>query len=991
LLRIRESFAAKLLAGLACTVGLLLLVTFTAVRLETNRQEIRVSQAAVASASAQFAELEKNQRQQTDRLAAPLVDAPRAFALVQAALQDGTFGELAGRAVYDMNVAGLLGEIVVAFTDAAGAVRLTILTDGSAVESDPIGFGPFAEELIAGTDFDVAGYVVMGEGIYNVRVRALLNGVDALIGTVGFALPVAEDDLARIGSQAGVEACLVMANRCLVGTPQMSEPLRAAMEDVAQMTGEVRTTVQDVEWSVRAVPFRPERPEAGARVIAVPLDGVRAPFRRITSALVFGGGGALALSLLFGMGLSRGLTRPVHALVDATGRVARGEYDTEVPVTTRDEIGTLASAFNDMTRGLLLKERYRSVLNKVVSQDVAEELMKGDVELGGENRRVTVLFADIRGFTALTDGMEPQEVIGLLNECMERLSAAVEAEGGVVDKYVGDELMAVFGAPVGHDDDALRAVRSAVRMREAVAQLNAERGARGDAPIGLGVGVSTGLAVAGNMGSRTRLNYTVLGDIVNLGSRLCSGAAAGEILVSEQTLSEAGASVVADTRGERAFKGFSKELKVFAVQSLRDLEKGPASLSSARIGSALVVAIGMALAGGASPASAQDWPTLSGAGLGYLSDDGSVQVDVSGKVDLEVFRFSGHDAGLAYGRGTLVAPRLRLFGDLFVGSRLYALVELRADRGEAPTSEVWEARVEQVFMRLASASGSTSIQAGRFASPFGSYAARHDTDVDPFVRPPLFYDYRTIISRTVHAPSAGGLLTWKNRPGEFRIVGAPPIWNVPYQWGAMLSGSAIGLRYRVATMNSAPSSEVDAWGWNAERMKHPSVVLGVQRALSAELSVGLSLNRGPYVEPALVETDHTAYKQTGLTADFVFARGSLVARGELLKDHWDVPNLAQDLVEWGYNLEAQIDVAAGVSVSGRLGLLDFRPLNDGLGTASPLPGGQADWDYDTARYEFGMGYRLARNAGLLGSFMHNVTTVLDPDDDLWSVRLWWRF
>jgi hypothetical protein len=105
----------------------------------------------------------------------------------------------------------------------------------------------------------------------------------------------------------------------------------------------------------------------------------------------------------------------------------------------------------------------------------------------------------------------------------------------------------------------------------------------------------------------------------------------------------------------------------------------------------------------------------------------------------------------------------------------------------------------------------------------------------------------------------------------------------------------------------------------------------------------------------------------------------------------EVPNLVENLDEWGYNLEAQIDVAAGVFVSGRFGMLDFRPLNDGLGTGSSLPGGQADWDYDTARYEFGMGYRLARNAGLLGSFMHNVTTWQDPDDDLWSVRLWWRF
>ncbi len=135
-----------------------------------------------------------------------------------------------------------------------------------------------------------------------------------------------------------------------------------------------------------------------------------------------------------------------------------------------------------MTRGLLLRERYRSVLNKVVSQDVAEELMKGDVELGGENRLVTVLFADIRGFTTMTEGMEPQEVIGLLNECMEHLSEAIDAEGGVVDKFIGDEVMAVFGAPATQDDHARRAVSAALRMREDMAAFNAVRRVRGDVP-----------------------------------------------------------------------------------------------------------------------------------------------------------------------------------------------------------------------------------------------------------------------------------------------------------------------------------------------------------------------------------------------------------------------------------------------------------------------------------------------------------------------------
>jgi adenylate cyclase len=304
------------------------------------------------------------------------------------------------------------------------------------------------------------------------------------------------------------------------------------------------------------------------RIVAVPLDVVQAPFDSILTALLLGGGGALLISALAGAVLSRSLTRPIRDLVAAAGRVAAGDYETEVRVDSSDEMGTLAEAFNEMTRGLLQREQYRSVLNKVVSPDVAKELMKGDVDLGGENREVSVLFADIRGFTPLTEGMEPQEVIRVLNECMEHLSRAVDAEDGVVDKFIGDEIMAVFGAPVTQADHAHRAVSAAVRMRDGMAEMNATRVARGDAPLGLGIGIASGVAVAGNMGSSDRLNYTVLGETVNLAARLTDQAEAGEILVSGQTVEKAGAGVVAPCVGQRSLKGFSSDVEVFSVECL---------------------------------------------------------------------------------------------------------------------------------------------------------------------------------------------------------------------------------------------------------------------------------------------------------------------------------------------------------------------------------------------------------------------------------------
>jgi len=439
------------------------------------------------------------------------------------------------------------------------------------LDEDPADVGPLARRLLEGDEIESVTYRVVDGHLY--RVTSLYVELQLRpIGTITFGLPTQPTDVERIGRIGGFEACFHVQGSCVVQTPGVDADLLELMS-VAAGAGAgadevVRASAGGREWSVRSEPLVPDDPTQGARIVAVPLDEVLAPFERIRRALLLGGAGSLLFSAMLGVALSRSLTRPVKDLVAATGRVAKGDYETSVAVASLDEIGTLADAFNDMTRGLLLRERYRSVLNKVVSQDVAAELMRGDVELGGENRLVTVMFADIRGFTALTEGMEPQRVIGLLNECMEYLSQAIDAEGGVVDKYIGDEVMAVFGAPVTQDDHARRAVRAALRMREGMISFNALRQARGEAPLGVGVGINSGLAVAGNMGSKSRLNYTVVGDVVNLASRLAGQAQAGQILVSGATLRLAGDDVVAPPLGGRSLKGFSTEIEVYAVEGV---------------------------------------------------------------------------------------------------------------------------------------------------------------------------------------------------------------------------------------------------------------------------------------------------------------------------------------------------------------------------------------------------------------------------------------
>jgi adenylate cyclase len=171
-----------------------------------------------------------------------------------------------------------------------------------------------------------------------------------------------------------------------------------------------------------------------------------------------------------------------------------------------------------MVVGLEEREKIRDVMNKVVSPEVAHELLQHGVTLGGEEREASVLFADIRGFTTLSEKLPPPELIQLLNAYLGRMSRVIEEEKGVIDKYIGDEVMAVFGAPLASQDHARRAVSAAVNMLKELRRFNTEEGRA--SPLRIGIGIATGPVVAGNVGSPQRLNYTVLGDTVNVASRL---------------------------------------------------------------------------------------------------------------------------------------------------------------------------------------------------------------------------------------------------------------------------------------------------------------------------------------------------------------------------------------------------------------------------------------------------------------------------------------
>ncbi|MBL8681964.1 MAG: adenylate/guanylate cyclase domain-containing protein [Myxococcales bacterium] len=264
--------------------------------------------------------------------------------------------------------------------------------------------------------------------------------------------------------------------------------------------------------------------------------------------------------------MSDGITR----LGDAMKKLESSQYGHVDGVKTGDEIEDLAVGFNHMVDGLKDRDHLRATFGKYMTQSVMEHLLSGKVQLGGEKLTVTVLFSDIRSFTTISEQMDAHALVELLNEYFTVMVSIIMEEGGVVDKYIGDAIMAVFGAPVSREDDAIRAVRAATRMRAALVPLNESLVARGIAPIATGIGVHTGEVVAGNIGSEQRMEYTVIGDAVNVASRLEGKTKdLGEsLVVSETTFALVEKVAKGRALAELSVKGRLQSVRCYAVDAI---------------------------------------------------------------------------------------------------------------------------------------------------------------------------------------------------------------------------------------------------------------------------------------------------------------------------------------------------------------------------------------------------------------------------------------
>ncbi len=292
----------------------------------------------------------------------------------------------------------------------------------------------------------------------------------------------------------------------------------------------------------------------------------------------------LTLAILIVYIFGKTIATPIRRLVTATESIREGNYSIDIVPTTRDEIGLLTGSFIEMGHGLAEREKMKEAFGKFVNKEIAERVLKGEIALGGERKNVAIFFSDIRNFTAISEKLEPEEVVEFLNEYMTRMVNCVNETKGVVDKYIGDAIMAVWGAPVSTGNDTENAINAALAMRQELISFNAGRGGDRKPVIKIGCGINTGPVLAGQIGSEERMEYTVIGDAVNLASRIetLTKPFGTDILISEDSHRLVKGIFLTVPMQKITVKGKSDPQQIYAVLGRIDNPNTPSTIDELR-------------------------------------------------------------------------------------------------------------------------------------------------------------------------------------------------------------------------------------------------------------------------------------------------------------------------------------------------------------------------------------------------------------------------
>mgnify|MGYP006283615619 FL=1 len=364
-------------------------------------------------------------------------------------------------------------------------------------------------------DGKLAGVIVAGTTLERLldrlsrEAQASLTVYDRNGKVVATSLPIAEAVLAyqnggpeppNIDVDAAVVAQVISDKPSLV-----SRPVTIVGRTYRELTGAL---------VIRGVPTSPLG-------IAVRVTAIETALFASRNQLTMLFGGMMVVVLFMGVWLANLIVTPLRALVNANKLVMKGDLSTTLPIISRDETGLLTESFNEMVEGLRDREKLKSMFSSYVSTEVADAVMRGEVQLGGEKRWITTMMTDVRNFTTYSEGVTPEQLVGIFNRYFEYMIDSIFEFGGILDKFIGDGILVEFNAPLYQDRHELRGLMTGLRMREMLKQFNEDQAEFGFAPFAIGMGVHCGDAIIGNIGAEgKKVEYTALGDTVNVTARL---------------------------------------------------------------------------------------------------------------------------------------------------------------------------------------------------------------------------------------------------------------------------------------------------------------------------------------------------------------------------------------------------------------------------------------------------------------------------------------
>ena len=420
---------------------------------------------------------------------------------------------------------------------------------------------------------------VFAEGVQGITAAvAVRDEMQRVLGvaTVDFALTGVANFLQTIKiGRRGVVTLFDQGGKLLAGVPgpgrdaatqaleSWTRTAPGAVPDAEVRRAEVM--VEGAQWDVAARSLTPGSGFEWTAAVAVPDEDFMGPVyanRRAAMGIALGG---LVLAVVAGVLLSTGIARALGGATQALDRMARFDLESAaLPRSRLREVALLEDAVGRVTASLRSFSRYAP------EEIVREVVVSGrEAMLSGEKREVSVLFTDLRGFTGFSERSRPEEVVAILNDHFELLVALVVRYGGFVVDFLGDSVFAVFGAPQADTDHGTRAVACAIEMQCARTARNEANRARGWPPLEMGVGINTGTAVVGNMGSHHRIKYGVVGHMVNVAARIETFTVGGQILVADATRAALGERLVAHGPLEAEGKGLGTVLHLWDVQMLR--------------------------------------------------------------------------------------------------------------------------------------------------------------------------------------------------------------------------------------------------------------------------------------------------------------------------------------------------------------------------------------------------------------------------------------